>query len=336
MGKRQANRIKDLLDLATYPSDKEALFLTKEEAIEAASLGKFFDGPIFTEGQQALQLQTVSEFCDEYYDDDTSVWIQDPEIKPTKKAQIARQVKMGAVKERLAGPESDKPWNCLELATHSDDGLKPSFLNTEDCRLLTKLKIPDVQDKPEARRRAYLPGYKEVEKWALLAQAGALTEPHQDSHGYSTYITINQGQVGFGWLSFPSDDDRAAWRRYPAIFRGGNWRYVVLKPGQTVYFPAGTVHFVFRLPSVGNTLAFGGHVLRCSNIVHWVKTLIEERNAKDVTNEDLTESAPGYLNRVEKFVKQARVTGQEHKWGGEESIREFLRLKEEFLKRKQK
>ncbi|KAK4623245.1 uncharacterized protein CLAFUR5_07023 [Fulvia fulva] len=336
MGRRQAARINDLLNLASYPTADEGLFLTREEATDIVASGKFFNGPIFTEGQQALPLQTVSQFCDEYYDDDTMVWIQDPEIKPTKKAQIARQVKMRQVKSRLAGPLSDKPWNCLELATHSDDGLKPSFLNTEDCRLLTKLKIPDTQDKPEARRRAYLPGYKEVEKWALLAQAGALTEPHQDSHGYSTYITINQGLVGYGWLSFPTDEERAAWRRNPDIFRGGRWRYVILKPGQTVYFPAGTVHFVFRLPDGGNTLAFGGHVLRCSNIVHWVKTLIEERNAKDVTNEDLTESAPGYLARVEKFVKQARITGQEAKWGGEESITEFLRLKEEFLKRKQK
>lgn len=334
MGWRQASRILDLLGLAKYPSEEEALFLTTEEASSEVGQGRFTKQIIFTTGQQRVPLQTVDQFLGEYYDDDALVWIQDPEVKPSKKAQICRQVKISQVKERFAGESKNKPWNLLELATHCDDGLRPAFLNTEDCRLLTKLKIPETQ--PEARRRTYLPGYKEVEKWALVAQAGALTEPHQDSHGYSTFITVNMGLVGFGWLCNPSKAERDAWCRNPSSFRGGQWRYVILKPGQTVYFPAGTVHFVFRLPATGNTLAFGGHILRCSNIVHWMRTLIEERNQKDVTNEDLTESAPGYLARVEKFVNQAKVNGTMDKWGGEESIEEFLRLKQEFLSRKQK
>lgn len=112
---------------------------------------------------------------------------------------------------------------------------------------------------------------------------------------------------------------------------GDRFRYVVVKPGQTVYFPAGTVHFVFRLPSAGPTLAFGGHVLRCSNIVHWVKTLLEEQANPQVTNEDLTTSAPGYLDRVEKFVKQAKANGSVDKWGGTEAVAEFLRLKAKFM-----
>jgi hypothetical protein len=105
-----------------------------------------------------------------------------------------------------------------------------------------------------------------------------------------------------------------------------------MKPGQTVFFPAGTVHFVFRLPAAGgHTLAFGGHVLRCSNIVHWIKTLLEEKASPNVTNEDLTSSAPGYLDRVEKFVRHAQSNGTVEKWGGAEAVEEFLRLKEVFM-----
>lgn len=336
MGKRQAVRILDLLELAQHPSEDDALFLTTAEATAEVAQGHFTKRIIVTTDQQRVPLQTVDEFLGEYYDDDSLVWIQDPEVRPTKKAPITRQVKISQVKERFASESTNKPWNLLELATHCDDGLRPSFLNTEDCRLLTKLKIPESHAGPEARRRTYLPGYKEVEKWALVAEAGALTEPHQDSHGYSTFITVNMGLVGFGWLSNPSKADRDAWRRNPSNFRGGQWRYIVLKPGQTVYFAAGTVHFVFRLPAAGNTLAFGGHILRCSNIVHWVRTLLEERDQKEVTNEDLTDSAPGYLARVEKFVNQAKVNGTAHKWGGDDSIEEFLRLKKEFLSRRQK
>ncbi|KJX99566.1 hypothetical protein TI39_contig354g00154 [Zymoseptoria brevis] len=330
--KQQATRILYLLQQAKPASVDEALYLTASEAEEHLRPGKFTKQIIVTAQQQPLPLQTIDQFLDEFYEDEVKVWIQDSSARPSKNSPNVRQVKVSAVKERILGGATKKPWNLLELATHHEDGLRPAFLNNEDCRLLTKLKIPGAAD--EARRRTYPQGFKEVEKWALLAQAGALTEPHQDSHGYSTYITINVGHVGFGWLSFPTDAERAQWRKKPLSYTGGTWRYVVLKPGQTVFFPAGTVHFVFRLPSAGNSLAFGGHILRCSNIAHWARTLLEERDATDVTNEDLTDSATGYLERVGRFVEQAVRKGELERWGGMEEVDEFLRLKEEFLRRK--
>jgi hypothetical protein len=329
--KRSAGRIRDLLSLATYPSADEAKFLSQHEALAELAPDRFFNGPIFAAAQQPLALSTVSDFLGEYYDDSATVHIQDSSASTGKTATWARSVTMKQVKERFQEENTPEhcPWNMLELATHHDDGLRPAFLNNEDCRLITKLKIPNLAD--ETRRRKYEPGFKEVEKWALLAEAGALTEPHQDSHGYSTFITINQGCVGFGWLSHPTPAERAAWKRDPQHFRGGQWRYVILKPGQTVYFPAGTVHMVFRLKAAGNSLAFGGHILRCSNIVHWVTTLLEEHANQNIVNEDLGDAAVGYLERVEKFVDQARKQGAERKWGGEESVREFKRLKRQFV-----
>lgn len=295
--------------------------------------GVFHNGPILTEGQQPLPLQSIEDFLGEYYDDESKIFIQDPSVKIAGGSHFAREVTIGSIKKRiLEGKRKGRPWNCLELATHVEDGLRPSFLSGEDTRLLTKLKFE--QGKTHGGRHSYPPGYKEVEKWALLAEAGALTEPHQDSHGYSTYITVNQGTVGFGWLSYPSDEERKVWALTPENIPGDRFRYVVMKPGQTVFFPAGTIHFVFRLPSTGHTLAFGGHVLRCSNIVHWVKTLLEEEASPHVTNEDLTASAPGYLNRVEGFVKQAQKSNTLEKWGGAEAVQEFLRLKAEFIERR--
>ena len=72
-------------------------------------------------------------------------------------------------------------------------------------------------------------------------------------------------------------------------------------------------------------------MLRCSNIAHWARTLLEEQSNPQITNEDLTSSAPGYLNRVEKFVLQAQKNSSLEKWGGAEEIEEFLRLKLEFM-----
>lgn len=333
--KEQSITMKAILARATVADDDEALFLTASEATDRLSPGKFWNNVIITAEQQPLPLQTIDQFLREFYEETALVWIQDSSAKSGKQAPSIRQVSVKAVRERFArGKLHPKPWNLLELATHHEDGLRPKFLNNEDCRLLTKLKIPDAVD--HSRRKTYPAGFKEVEKWALLAQAGALTLPHQDSHGYSTYITVNVGLVGFGWLSSPTPAKRAEWNKNTQKFIEGPWRYVVLKPGQTVYFPAGTVHFVFRLPSAGNTLAFGGHVLRCSNIVHWVRCLLEEVQSANVTNEDLTDSATGYLGRVERYVKQARKNGDSELWGGEESIKEFLVLKAKFTGRKQR
>jgi hypothetical protein len=329
-GDRQNERMNYLLTSARPANDKEMLFLSGPEAASMFKSGTFHNGPILTEGQQPLPLQSAKDFLDEYYDDDTRVSIQDPSVKVASGKHFVREVTIGSVKKRiLEGKTKGRPWNCLELATHVEDGLRPTFLAGEDTRLLTKLKIE--QSAESARRRSYSQGYKEVEKWALLAESGALTEPHQDSHGYSTYITVNQGKIGFGWLSYPSVADRKTWIKSPESIRGDRFRYVVLQPGQTVFFPAGTVHFVFRLPSAGHTLAFGGYVLRCSNIVHWVKTLLEEKANPYITNDDLTDSAPGYLNRVETFVKQAQKNGTLEKWGGATAVEEFLRLKQEFM-----
>lgn len=349
--RRQARRILALLQIAQPPIDgeKEASFLSGPEAADRLRPGIFDNFPIFTESQQPSSLQTIAEFLEEFYDDDARVSIQDPAAYETdqdegakramplflkkKNVKPVRQVTVRELKKRFSVPLADgKPWNCLELATPADDGYRPQFLNTEDCRLLTKLKVPG--DGKKTSRREYHDGYKEVEKWALLGQA-ALTEPHQDSHGYSTYITVNEGLVGFGWLSNPTEEEREDWGGNPMGYLGGRWRYVIVKPGQTVYFPAGTVHFVFRMPSGGNTLSFGGHVLRCSNILHWMKVLRTEKENRLITNEDIgLPVVRSYLARVERYVKQAERQGNLGKWGGEEAVNEFLSLKRAFLKRR--
>ncbi|KAK5133181.1 hypothetical protein LTR08_008117 [Meristemomyces frigidus] len=334
---QQARRILQLLNVATTPEPNEALVASGDVAAQYLAAGQYFAGPIFTAGQQSLPLQTVDKFLSECYDDDADVYVQDPAVRVARGTPHVRSRTMAEVKERFAQPVTDMPWNLLELAAHREDGLRPAFLNTEDCCLLSKLKLPGSADK--ASRKGYEKGWKEVEKWTLVAQAGALTEPHQDSHGYSTYITVNHGIFGFGWLSNPTLEERTAWSRSPHNYIGGRWRYAIIRAGQTVYFPAGTVHFVFRLPAAGNTLAFGGHVLRNSQIVRWIKTLIEEKQAPSITNEDLTVSAPGYLDRVEKWARQALASGlvkDMERWGGEQAIEEFLRLKVEFETMKKK
>ncbi|KAK1071472.1 hypothetical protein LTR74_003350 [Friedmanniomyces endolithicus] len=326
---RQCRRIGALLAVASSPKSGEMLIkTTSEQAAKVVETNFYFPGPLVTYGQQPMPLQTQHQFFNEYYDETVQIHVQDPSARVAKYEPRVRIVNIATVKARFSQPVMGTPWNVLELAAHCDDGIRPAFLNNEDCTLLTKLKLPCTGE--TASRLGFTEGFQEVEKWVLAAQAGALTEPHQDSHGYSTYITVNQGYVGFGWLSNPTDDERAAWSNAHDTYTGGRWRYVILRPGTTVYFPAGTIHFVFRHPAAGNTLAFGGHVLRCSQIVRWIKVLRAEQSNGNITNEDLSVSAPRYLDRVEKFVKQAQKSGREEMWGGKGAIEEFLTLKQDF------
>ncbi|KAK0356798.1 hypothetical protein LTR02_001420 [Friedmanniomyces endolithicus] len=326
---RQCRRIGALLAVASSPKSGEMLIkTTSEQAAKVVETNFYFPGPLVTYGQQPMPLQTQHQFFGEYYDETVQVHVQDPSARVAKYEPRVRIVNIATVKARFSQPVIGTPWNVLELAAHCDDGIRPAFLNNEDCTLLTKLKLPCTGE--TASRLGFTEGFQEVEKWVLAAQAGALTEPHQDSHGYSTYITVNQGYVGFGWLSNPTDDERAAWSNAHDTYTGGRWRYVILRPGTTVYFPAGTIHFVFRHPAAGNTLAFGGHVLRCSQIVRWIKVLRAEQVNGNITNEDLSVSAPRYLDRVENFVKQAQKSGKEEMWGGKGAIEEFLMLKQVF------
>lgn len=143
--------------------------------------------------------------------------------------------------------------------------------------------------------------------------------------------------MGFGWLSRPTNAEREEWAAHPDTYLGGRWRYVDLEAGQTVYIPSGTVHFVFRLPAGnpqgGNTMAYGGHVLRCSQILGWAQCLLAEKRNRNISNEDLSVAAPGYVDQVVDFIEPLLERGDEAalaKWGGKGDVEEFLRLKRQL------
>ncbi|QIW99392.1 hypothetical protein AMS68_004910 [Peltaster fructicola] len=177
VGRRQAERIVQLLQIATPATQEEGPFLDEEGVKPCLAAGQYHDGPIFVRDQQPMPTVSVSQLCSEFYDDTAKVWIQDPAVSEAKIA--TREVEIGEVKARLQSGLNDSPWNCLEMASPYEDGLRPKFLNTEECRLLTKIKIPDPEPGfkgAKVGRRFLRHGYKEAEKWVLLAQSGALTE----------------------------------------------------------------------------------------------------------------------------------------------------------------
>lgn len=183
------------------------------------------------------------------------------------------------------------PWNILGARKRGECPL-PGFLDGENCSLLPEILLHHM----ELARRASLDDKVETEKsvetwmqavsWFLLAEAGALTTTHQDALGLGTWITCYQGAIGFAWLSRPSTSDLDRWQQDPDHFNGGEWRYQILRPGETVYFDPGLVHCVFRRRADNEqTLALGGHVFRRSIVGIWARML--DRHIDLITPKDL-------------------------------------------------
>ncbi|KAK8164601.1 hypothetical protein BKA80DRAFT_185867, partial [Phyllosticta citrichinensis] len=58
------------------------------------------------------------------------------------------------------------------------------------------------------------------------------------------------------------------WEQDAPNFSGGQWRYVVLRQGDTILVPIGMIYFISRCRSL-DALMFGGHVLLWSQLSHW-------------------------------------------------------------------
>ncbi|AEO60989.1 hypothetical protein MYCTH_2310767 [Thermothelomyces thermophilus ATCC 42464] len=63
--------------------------------------------------------------------------------------------------------------------------------------------------------------WKAVDKWALVSEGGNHTAPHMDSHGYATWITVQEGSIGFGWMACPTKEEREAWMAEPDRYTEG-------------------------------------------------------------------------------------------------------------------
>jgi hypothetical protein len=71
------------------------------------------------------------------------------------------------------------------------------------------------------------------------------------------------------------------------------------------------------------TMAIGGHVLRCSSIAKWARVMAMQLEKPKVTNEKITKTAASYLLAVAGLVKQAENVGALERFGGEETVARF-------------
>ncbi|KAF9733857.1 hypothetical protein PMIN04_013076 [Paraphaeosphaeria minitans] len=314
-------------------SGKEALFSTSEEAERRLEPHTVLHGPIITENQQQFRWDShkgrpIEQLFRRMGSSGRSVSVQRSSLSLQQPSFVP--MRLGTVRDIfLENKISQDPLNVLDLRNPLPRSILPSFLMGEDCQLLRRIRDTILEGATAERCSAPVAEWnqwRDDEDWALLAQGGAPTLTHQDGCGKATWLTVQEGQVGFGWLSRPSEEEKRCWSSDPNAFEGGQIRYVVLRPGQTVYFEAGTIQFVFRLEQ-DQTLLLGGHIMRWSCVGSWIQIVLNQLRFPDATNEDLLPAAPAYVEAVAQLLVEQTRLSKSDQLVSVEVIAEFFRVK---------
>lgn len=308
----------------------EAGFLSGREAAHVIESGTERI-PIFTEGQQQFLWSNRDRPIDQLFhrmeDLTREVSVQIPSHDFDVPSYETKS--LTEVRDRFtSGRSSQDPWNILDLRSPLPPSILPSFLTGENCQLLPRIRDSLLEGQSAERTKASREEWNEwtdLLEWVLMSEGGHNTAPHMDSHGWSTWITIQEGQFGFGWLSRPTDQEQNAWMKDPLEYTGGNWRFVILKPGQTVFFPSGTVHFVFRLHAE-QTLALGGHLLQWTSLERWVQVILYQLRNPNITNEDLGQAPLKYIRSARKLVDNRMATCRVGSMGSMDNVTRFMAL----------
>jgi hypothetical protein len=139
-------------------------------------------------------------------------------------------------------------------------------------------------------------------EFMLLSEGGNNTASHVDDFAPVIFFTCHRGPVGIGWIPL-TWQDRLKWEHDPTSVKR-QARYLVLHPGQTVYMPPGTIHYVFRKHGVP-ILITGGEVLTWAGLRRWPCLLKHQELCE--TEPDVTpDSAEKWVACLFEVVRQRR------------------------------
>ncbi|KAM7205170.1 hypothetical protein V8F20_003307 [Naviculisporaceae sp. PSN 640] len=309
------------------PGAVEALYLKPYHAYQYLRRGDTHpDIPIFVsdkihtclDDEEKLK-RPMEKFFEWQEDLDRKVSVQDPTNLATKnsyKVKTLAQVKAHFFYQNKPNKNTPLdleikdgiPWNVLDVGNPLPNNT-PDFLDDPQMCLLHRVRDHVLRQGLATRLEANSKDWatwRDVTEWALLSEGGNLTGPHQDAHAFDTWIQVQEGAFGFGWMARPTYEELTQWMAQPlqqpnATF-GNKWRHVVLKPGQTVFFPAGTIHYVFRIKGY-QTLATGGHNIRWNFLPRWLQILELQMQNPNSVNEDL-DRVHQFLQSISHLIKQ--------------------------------
>jgi hypothetical protein len=235
-------------------------------------------------------------------------------------AKSFEKLKLSHVHARfLDQKETDDPWNILAFRSPLPPSTLPSFLTGENCQLLLHIRdaLLTANAPPSPGQWNEL---RDVLDSVLLMEGGHSTRP--SIADLATWITVQEGRLGFAWMSRPAQEEKDKWMADPHNSTAGPWRYAVLNPGQTVTFDSGTIYFVFCLRRE-QTLALRGHFLQWTGIDRWLQAVISQSKTPAVVNEYANWTAPNYVRIVEALIKKRKKSGRVDELGGGATIARF-------------
>lgn len=244
------------------------------------------------------------------------------------------------------------PHNFPDIVNPMLDNGMPRFLQNAKCTLLHDIMRRQLDCEPRdfctcdddegeesahcdhhIKREEFHELHNSWQYWpgtVMLAEPGSITYPHWDKYATSTWISCLEGEIAFGWQSKPKGKALASWLEDLGEPRG-RWCFRVLRPGEVVYMPPGTVHLVFRRPGGGQTMGFAGQMLRRADTLDWLKfAKIEVAHADAVENAPYEFVLPPLVNGFLGLVNAAAREGDFEKFGGKQRIREMTEIIEEM------
>lgn len=146
-----------------------------------------------------------------------------------------------------------------------------------------------------------------IQGYALFSQQDAITLPHHDHHGVTTWITVVTGRKL--WVFWPEidDDERAEFAREGQNWTGGRPKYVILNAGDTIIMEPGLVHSVITLQ---DSLCYGGSVWDRSALPKIMDSIAFETQFKErTTNENKSNDLPEAIGILRERVRSEKEQG---------------------------
>ncbi|RGP62530.1 atp synthase subunit alpha [Fusarium longipes] len=185
-------------------------------------------------------------------------------------------------------PAKDK-WNYLDVSSLLPVSTPYMFTGPKTQLLANICKISNEK----ALLRRSLRG-------TLLSCGGCHTPSHIDPARLGTYLTVHKGYFGFGFIATENSNDIQSWLSDPASVKHLA-QYVVLRPGQTVFFPSRTIDFVFRLND-HQTFATSGSILLWHGIMDWLQILKRQELNKTLFSDITPALTKNYVKAMETII----------------------------------
>jgi hypothetical protein len=325
----------ELVENAAFPEEDEALFVTEEKASSLISDNadpQATNVPIFIDPSSGTSRRSKNVIADMFThistdEDKKDIEVQQPLEFSCLNASCFKTKTVGDVRKRFVADSSEESeyWNCLDMSP-AMPGTQPSFLYRGRNDALRWHAVRRINAGNSAGR-SNLSLSKDNAHWMLLAQSGAITLPHEDGFGEDSYLINHDDEcIGYGWISRPSYPERRLFSS-KLIVPQEKARFNVLRYGEGVFFQAGTIHFVFRLPFSKNTLVFGGHTLRWSGIENSLKVALRHLTHPNATNESLQKHNLLIFTEIKSMLEHQSMDSIEIEWvGGLAGKRRLVRL----------